>query len=643
MWTCGFCGRNDNDVGEAGLQGAAPDPDEFPELVSDCIDYQHPESAIRSSGGRGAIIMIVDENMEPEEAEWARMAVAAVHESAVERRLRFAMLTVGAGAAIAVQSADMASSPATLESLSVERATKLTPDKKELFFMRPAEHGSSEIGLSSVTSSCIRARSVSCFNDSDPAHGARLHPDDEPRRLDIALSIAFELISGMADSENSRILSLMTGPPTLAGPALHTDAYGKDGQAKQGDGHNDAHEDDFALGRLYEQLGSRAGEQRIALDFLSFGTNVGFGSTILLGAAKRSRGGMVYAAAHSYSSGAALAQAASFLVCRSTSPGVVSIRVSGPLSVARVIGPAFATAAPHTYAVPGVDPTAGFTVILQTKASADTDAELPSHVVIQLAAKSLTSTRVMTARIPLTRDPVKFMSSIDAEVCALVLGKACVVSGTGLTDPIVAARSIDVTTRRLLEASESTAGIVRLLFELRRGFLLENQIHEDSSLVLRCFFLRTECAIASLLMSPRLFTNTMTEESTGLMAEIPLDRSCIKDDAVLVLDSGLNVYVYVGKNATETAEAAVSDSARGVASTRSTPCQLWKVRGGEEAEELLLSYLAPEKEFGLRKKLPIGAAHTQPRATEMTFLEYCTILAPECYTVELMQETAKVA
>lgn len=654
FWTCGFCGRNDNDAGQTRFQ-AKQNPEQFPELTTDTVEYIHSESALKAPVGQGAIVLIIDENIDEEEAVWTRAAVAAVHASAVESGLKFSLITVGAGCSIAVQPSRNDTSPPVLETMSVARASKLTQQEKERFFLGPAmvdingdvKSGSEEIEVSSIdTDAFIFARaSSSLHNAENPTNeeyhegavqATRLRRDNEPRRLDMAISIAFELITGMADSENSRILSLITGPPTLAEHALRRNFIDKDGQLQTAPVQNNA-ESDEALGKLYEQIGSKAGDMRIALDFLCFGAPHGFEGPVLLGAAKRSRGGLVYTAAHSFSAASALAEAASFLAQRSTSPGVVSMRVSSPLVVARVIGPAFPTAAPHTYAVPGIDPTAGFTVILLPKPGAETDTNLPSHAIVQLAAKSLTSTRVVTARIPITRSSSEYLNSLDQEICALVLGKACIVSGGGLTQPLVAAKSVDMSIRRLLLGAETSVGIARLLFELRRGLLLERQIHPDCSLVLRSFYLRTDYAIASLLMSPRLFTNAMSDESTGLMAEVVLDKSYITDDAVLVLDTGLNVFVYVGNDASAEAEEAISESARSVAAHRQSPCQLWKLRPGREANYLLDSYLSPSS--AELPKIKPGKDGSLPSAMEMSFLQYCTMLAPDAAAVQLMQNS----
>lgn len=644
LWTCVFCGRDDNDSSDLATE-VLDDESKFPELSLDSVEYVHPESATRSPTGRGAVILIVDENLDPEEAQWSRAAAAAVHASAAADGSRFALLTVSAGCSAAVKRRDHDSMAPALEMLSPKRARSLHPEEKERFFLQPPHtempghsgtHDESTLVRpytdvfirpwslrSSITEHLGHETPAKEGSDVPPKSRTRGLPEDKNRRLDIAIHVSFELISGMADPENSRVLCLLTGPPTL--PPLPVESrptgfFGKTGPDPEAEG--------VALSRLFEYIGTKAGDLRIALDFLCFGGSHGFAAAVLLAAAKRSRGGLVYAASHSFSTSLALAEAASFLSRRPTKPGVVSIRVSSPLVIARVIGPAFPTAAPQTYAVPGVDPTAGFTVVLKPKQGVEEDSDLPACAVVQLAAKSLELTRVVTVRIPVTNSIPQYLKSIDAEICALVLGKACVVSGGALFHPHIATRSIDVTVRRLLRGSEASAGVVRLLYELRRGLLIERQADPDCALILRSFFLRAETSIASLLMAPRLFSNAMSDEGTGLMAEVPLQKSYVTQTAVLVLDTGFNIFVYVGEYATAEAEEAISESARSVAAQRLVPCQLWKLRPGDDAEYLLDSYLSPADPVKM-----IGSGSP----TEQGFIQYCKSLAPDSITVRLMQ------
>eukprot|EP00737_Agarophyton_chilense_P000616 gb/GEZJ01000684.1/.p1 GENE.gb/GEZJ01000684.1/~~gb/GEZJ01000684.1/.p1 ORF type:complete len:883 (+),score=130.18 gb/GEZJ01000684.1/:171-2819(+) len=649
QWTCQFCGRNDNEAGNATAE-TLNDPSLYPELFVDTVGYEHPQSANNTRNRRGAIILIVDENLESQEAEWARTATAAVHIAAAESGLRFALLTTGSGCSAAVRSDDENTLP-SMEMMSVATASKLTTNDKERFFLNPPSsvisgtahtNGTYAELQKAPTDVFISPRAPSAFmgeerppleneldEETEPKkHLVRFPPEAESRRLDMAIFVAYELIRDMVDSESSRILSLITGPPTLAEHAIRpnfSSVDGKNAEVRSFEGTDT----DVALAKLYEQVGSKAGDMRIALDFLCFSVPDGFAGDILLGAAKRSRGGLVYSAAHSFSAASALAEAAVFLVQRSTSPGVVSIRVSSPLSIARVIGPAFPTASPHTYAVPGTDPITGFCVMLKPNLSTEVGTDPPSHAVLQLAAKSSKVTVVVTVRIPLTTIGEEYFSDIDAEICALILGKACVVSNGALTKPSIACRSLDVTVQRLLLGSEKAVGVVRLLYELRQGLLLGQHVHPNISLILRSFFLRSECALASLLMSPRLFTNVMTDDATGLMAEVQLEKRFLKDDAVHVLDTGFNVFVYVGSGASVEAEEAISESARAVAARRASPCQLWKLKPGKDAEYLLDMYLSPTNRATGRRRL---------EPFEQGFVPYCASLARGSSTVKALQQ-----
>ncbi|CAN8073012.1 unnamed protein product [Agarophyton chilense] len=437
----------------------------------------------------GAIILIVDENLESQEAEWARTATAAVHIAAAESGLRFALLTTGSGCSAAVRSDDENTLP-SMEMMSVATASKLTTNDKERFFLNPPS----------------------------------------------------SVISGTAHT-NGTYAELQKAPTDVFISPRAPSAF--------------------------------MGEERPPLE------------------------------------------------------NELDEETEPKKHLVRVIGPAFPTASPHTYAVPGTDPITGFCVMLKPNLSTEVGTDPPSHAVLQLAAKSSKVTVVVTVRIPLTTIGEEYFSDIDAEICALILGKACVVSNGALTKPSIACRSLDVTVQRLLLGSEKAVGVVRLLYELRQGLLLGQHVHPNISLILRSFFLRSECALASLLMSPRLFTNVMTDDATGLMAEVQLEKRFLKDDAVHVLDTGFNVFVYVGSGASVEAEEAISESARAVAARRASPCQLWKLKPGKDAEYLLDMYLSPTNRATGRRRL---------EPFEQGFVPYCASLARGSSTVKALQQ-----
>lgn len=445
------------------------------------------------------------------------------------------------------------------------------------------------------------------------------------RCLDVAISIAFELLNETSDLENSRIISLISGPPTI-------------GKKTRGvsdvDGDRPVAARVSSLMKVYEHLGLKANELKLCLDFLVLEEEGAFAAQVLLGAARRSKGGTVYCAAHSFASPQTLADAAVYLASRSTTSGVVSMRVSSPFVIARVIGPAFPTATPHSYSVPSVDPSVGFTIVL--KGIADdkrkrSEVERSSGIkdgcaAIQLSATSGGICRVVTIRVPVVHSLEVFLSSIDVEVSSVVLGKACVVSGGGVMKPEVAAASVDATVRQLVEnGGQATAGVIRLLYDLRFGPLVEEHFRTDQSVMLRSLFLRTECVLAALLMSPRLFTNAVADGNTGMMTEVPLERKFVNDSSVVVLDTGVNVFVIVGRNSQPDAVRAITESARNVVSQRVFPCQLWELLHDiTTTESILRTYLWNESRVG-------STARREARENfgNEGFAEYIRLLLPE--------------
>lgn len=661
IWKCGFCGRNNHsNYGKISLQPFS-DAKMYPELHNDTVEFvDEKEKSNSDSIQRGAIILIVDENLNTEEAKWAQEAVDAVHVTAIERGMRFALMKVGTMCGVATWRRGKNGDISTLQMMSPMRMKSFTATEKQRFFFEAPTKPSRDKAPSSTATSLANGAShtnvsdniapvsptdaficgrVAPFGDGNLAShvnpaateyptAARMPVDAESRRLDVAIAVAHEMLDGVAKEGTSRILSLITGPPTLGTTgATHPD---DDTKARDGGTADAPATRAGQLWRAFDRVGMRAAELGVSLDFLVFGAPHGFAAPILLNASKRSCGGMVYCAAHSFSAGTALTDAAVFLAARSTSTGLVSIRVSGPLVVARVIGPALPTPVAHTYSVPGVDASVGFTVVLKPKDGAEAQPEEldddydKHHAIVQLATKANGIIRVVTARIPVVTSAFNLLSAVDAEVCAVVLAKACVVTGGGVMKPDVVASSIDATVRRLMFGSDALVGVVRLLYEIRRGTLVEERVQADQALILRSLFLRAECALASLLMSPRLFTNAMTDERTGLMAEVPLEKPYVRDDAVVVLDTGLNMFVYMGENAAESVDEAVCDSARNVAAQRTLPCQLWKLRRGRDADYVLDTYLSPGDVVDAPE-----LADKSSKPTAGGFTHYCRRIAPD--------------
>lgn len=658
VWKCSFCGCDDNKGFEDGLAASLDDAEAYPELHVDTVEYVEPTTEKSIEGTKpGAIILIVDENLSTEEAEWAREAAAVVHATTVERGLFFALITVGSGCSVAVQRRRLEDTPSMIM-MSPDRAAKLSIEEKEQFFLRSPQTSTGDVQNdelpvnddstvedaqnrpASFTGDFITAP-MPLFSEGDLAADVGHHSDNtekshrfpasvECRRLDAAIAIACELVQDMASGAESRVLSLITGPPSLPKTTGIGNDYDTNSNQKHDAGDQEAVAEKNELAVALERIGTRAGGMGIALDFLVLGAARGFSAPAVLGASKRSRGGVVYCAAHSFSAGAALANAAASLAEQSSRVGILSVRVSAPLMVSRVIGPALRATAAHTYTVPSADQNLGFAVILRPIGDKPAVAADPQRAVVQLASQTDGIMRVTTITIPLVSSPVSLLNSMDAELCALVLAKACVVSSSGITNPAVVAQAIDSTIRRLLLGSEATDGIARMLYELRRGALVEQRIHPDQSLMLRSLFLRAECTLSSLLMSPRLFTNMRSDTDTDLMGEVPLEKPFITNDAIVVLDAGANMFVYVGNIASYEDELAICESARKVAAQRPFPCQLWKLKPGRDANYVLDTYLSSGEIPGgkMRSRNPVDDG----------FGFYCQSIAPESSLVRSFQK-----
>jgi hypothetical protein len=374
----------------------------------------------------------------------------------------------------------------------------------------------------------------------------------------------------------------------------------------------------------FEEIGDRAGEARIPLFFLSYGVAEDIGCDIraLHAAASRSRGGMVYGAPHGFPSRESLCTAAVHLANWSITPALISIRVSPPLRVDNVIGPAAETAAPDTFAVTSTDPTTGFVVVLgasAAKTQRDGSSTGYDSTVLQLVVKSSLRTRVITLRIPITDDNTKFIGALDPEAAAIVVAKAEMVKAGGVdTHSYKFAAVLDTCIRKLIAHKPPIATVANLLFGLRRGPLVEPHVGLDEGLVLRSIFQRSECTISSLMMSPRAFYTTT---GAGAMAEGPSTPDLFNlGNALVVLDAGTIVFVWAGPHADSKLQESVVRSAKEVAVGRGLT-QCFVVHAGDEMDEVLQGYVTPKSVPGA--KSDFDGLEDIPF---MSFLEYVGML-----------------
>lgn len=628
----------------------------IPQLSCDVFTLTQSVPNLSSpSPHRPAVVLIIDENFSDTATKFLSAAVTAVHNSAVSRSHRFVLLTVGAGCSAVPNGVLQSVTAPTVEALSLSRVASMSPaEKARYIYDGPSSNGDSFFSLddlSSLFENVVTPRLSPFGRDEWPQSGSASTslsfnvksslpnpPPGHQRRLDEAISVAFELLTGTCDLGNSRIISIISGPPTVGKKT-------ENGDSVDGDSSGAVHR--HFLAKAYEKIGTKAHELQLCLNFLVFEEDDGFAAKVLLGAARRSKGGTIYCAVHSFASPKMIADAAVYLASRSTIGGVVSMRVSSPFVIARVIGPGFPTAVPHTYSVTSADSSVGFTVVLrglsddkntnQDGGVSEARRTKNNHAVIQLAAASGGICRVVTVRIPVVRSMEVFLSSLDVEVSSVVLGKACVVSGGGVTKPEVVAASVDATVRQLVEnGGQSAIGVIKLLYDLRFGPLVERHFHTDQSVMLRSLFLRAECALAALLMSPRLFTNAVTNGNTGMMTEVPLERKFVNESSVAVLDTGLNVFVFAGKNSQPGAVEAITESARNVVAQRALPCQLWELSQNSAAEPILTTYLWNENNIA-STTVPIDEEQTKGHSGNKGFTEYLRSLSPEANLRRVLQ------
>jgi hypothetical protein len=147
---------------------------------------------------------------------------------------------------------------------------------------------------------------------------------------------------------------------------------------------------------------------------------------------------------------------------------------------------------------------------------------------------------------------------------------------------------------------------------------VEAHVGLDEALVLRSIFQRSECTISSLMLAPRGFYTTT---GAGTMAEGPSNSDILgMSNAVVVLDAGAIVFVWVGSDADSKIEHSVVHSAHEVVAARGL-AQCIVVHAGDEMDEVLRGYITPKS---------IQGSSSDSNGLEdvpfMSFLDYVAML-----------------
>eukprot|EP00172_Hildenbrandia_rubra_P002479 Plantae.Rhodophyta-Hildenbrandia_rubra.ctg33399.p1 GENE.Plantae.Rhodophyta-Hildenbrandia_rubra.ctg33399~~Plantae.Rhodophyta-Hildenbrandia_rubra.ctg33399.p1 ORF type:complete len:624 (+),score=99.90 Plantae.Rhodophyta-Hildenbrandia_rubra.ctg33399:227-1873(+) len=536
----------------------------------------------------------------------------------------------------------------TLEVVMPEKLNRMTAEQKEKYFIEmPGGAGKDkqetwienlEAAICSRSPPFERSGSsgkASSDGGATPRRYVRRNRQTEERCLDMAMKSAIALCKGTLKTGHTRVLSIITGPPSASEHTLETlrttNVPNKEEAMKTASKESE-----------YVEVGDEAGMQQVALDFLIFGCGDTFSAPLLMRTARRSHGGVALSSPHGYSSTEALYRAIVTLATRPCSLGtVISVRTSPDVSVCRVIGPALPTATPNIYVLPGDDPSAGFSVMVQSNATSS------KLAILQLASKNSQRTRVITISLPLTSDIGTFIASIDPEASAVLISKICIVTRSGVFDERRCQKSMDLSCQHILSWLNGMThantdhpqvpppsiplDVVRLLFEVRRGIIVGTQIQRDDGCTLRSYFLRTEAQIAALMMAPRVFYTVANQAQTSVqIEECAADISYLKSDTVVLVDAGVNVFIWKGSDAKNADE--IERSIREVVDGRDW-VQLWVIDQGSEMEKLLWVYLK-DRDEGDSDRPGFWSRFTKPKGesledvTNMSFPKYCIAIVP---------------
>lgn len=247
--------------------------------------------------------------------------------------------------------------------------------------------------------------------------------------------------------------------------------------------------------------------------------------------------------------------------------GLLEIRCSDDVVVTRVIGPGeeprgdsgvgqFRNDTSTAVRLLSVEDCQAFAITMEL----EDDIE-ESHVYFQIVARYTSVhqaevTRVVTVRLPTTDSISDYLHSVDDEVAAVLIAKRTVLEAKTTRDVADMRASVDervkdiaakfgsyIAKSKLRAFPSSLSRLPELLFHLKRGPLLGSIIgHEDERAVYRNLYLQAGFDLSLRMMAPRL----LMHREAGTFEELPAHDVAMQSDAVIVLDHGIDVFIWTG-------------------------------------------------------------------------------------------------
>lgn len=550
-WQCVVCKKLNRSDGEY-IAASKEDLYHWPELSSSAIDYVHTGNRrpgfmpVSDSRMSAPIFLVIDECLDEAHLQHLQGSLHAFVDS-LPPTTRIGIITYGRTVSVYDFSEGSAASADILPG-------DKSPDDEAL---KALIYGTG-VYLSPIHASLPVAHTI--FSSLRP-YRLSLPEASRDRCLGTAVEVALAIIHGprsemsrgiiKRNGGNSRVLVCAGGPATY-GPGAVPHSFTHP---------NYPYMEKTAM-KWMENIGHEASRHSTVVDVLCAGT-CPVRVPILLPLAKSSGGVLILHDDFGEAFGVNLQRASSRA---SGSHGLFEIRCSDDVLVTQVIGPGeeasadshetFKNDSSFCIQIHSVEETQSFAISMETKGDIKND-----HVYFQFAVRysdifQTDLCRVITVRLPTVDSVSAYLSSVQNDVLAVLIGKRTLLYAKTSSDAVDMRGAIDERVKdialkfgaqmpksKLYKFPKELGSLPENLFHLRRGPLLGGIVgHEDERSVLRNLFLNASFELALRMLAPRC----LMHREGGTFEELPAYDLAMQSDAAVVLDHGTDIFIWMG-------------------------------------------------------------------------------------------------
>lgn len=550
-WQCVVCKKLNRSDGEY-IAASKEDLYHWPELSSSAIDYVHTGNRrpgfmpVSDSRMSAPIFLVIDECLDEAHLQHLQGSLHAFVDS-LPPTTRIGIITYGRTVSVYDFSEGSAASADILPG-------DKSPDDEAL---KALIYGTG-VYLSPIHASLPVAHTI--FSSLRP-YRLSLPEASRDRCLGTAVEVALAIIHGprsemsrgiiKRNGGNSRVLVCAGGPATY-GPGAVPHSFTHP---------NYPYMEKTAM-KWMENIGHEASRHSTVVDVLCAGT-CPVRVPILLPLAKSSGGVLILHDDFGEAFGVNLQRASSRA---SGSHGLFEIRCSDDVLVTQVIGPGeeasadshetFKNDSSFGIQIHSVEETQSFAISMETKGDIKND-----HVYFQFAVRysdifQTDLCRVITVRLPTVDSVSAYLSSVQNDVLAVLIGKRTLLYAKTSSDAVDMRGAIDERVKdialkfgaqmpksKLYKFPKELGSLPENLFHLRRGPLLGGIVgHEDERSVLRNLFLNASFELALRMLAPRC----LMHREGGTFEELPAYDLAMQSDAAVVLDHGTDIFIWMG-------------------------------------------------------------------------------------------------